>query len=292
MEAFPAFFPLAGKRVVIAGEGDAADAKLRLFAASPAEVVRLTGAEASDPASYAGAVLAFVASEDDAFRTGAIAAARAAHVPLNVVDHAALCDFHTPAVIDRGQVVAAIGTAGAAPILAAMLRADVEASIPPGAGRVAALLQRHQDQVRTAYPDLPARRAFLRTMLTGPAADAAVAGDMDRASRLFSEAIDAPAAAGGRVTFITGVATPDLMPLRAARALAAADVVIAPPSAEAAIADHVRRDAQRLPDGDAVELALLGRAVVVAGERPDPALLVRLAAAGVAVEILRPAPAP
>src|SRR5665213_1170712 len=128
MDAFPAFFPLAGATVVIAGAGEAADAKLRLFDGSPATVRRL-----------AGAALAFVASSDDAFAEAAAGAARAAHVPVNVVDRPALCDFTTPAVIDRGAVVAAIGTGGASPMLATLLRHDIEARVPEGAGRVAAL---------------------------------------------------------------------------------------------------------------------------------------------------------
>ncbi|HEX7759463.1 MAG TPA: siroheme synthase, partial [Caulobacteraceae bacterium] len=66
MDAFPAFFPLTGKRVVIAGEGEGADAKARLFEGSPAEVVRLTGEAAADPARYDGAALAFVAIADEA----------------------------------------------------------------------------------------------------------------------------------------------------------------------------------------------------------------------------------
>jgi precorrin-2 dehydrogenase/sirohydrochlorin ferrochelatase len=139
MDAFPAFFPLAGRRIVIAGEGDAADAKARLFDGSPATVARLNPAEALTPGAYAGAALAFVAGGDETFVTGAAAAARAAGIPVNVVDHPALCDFITPAVVDRGEVVAAVGTTGAAPMLAALLRNDLEAAIPEGAGRVAAL---------------------------------------------------------------------------------------------------------------------------------------------------------
>ena len=113
MDAFPAFFPLSGKTVVIAGAGEQADAKLRLFAGSPASVKRLDGEAALDPIEYAGAILAFIASPDDAFAEAAANAARAASVPVNVVDRPALCDFTTPAVIDRGEVVAAIGTGGA-----------------------------------------------------------------------------------------------------------------------------------------------------------------------------------
>src|ERR1022692_2142111 len=104
MEAFPAFFPLNGARVVIAGEGEGAEAKARLLASSPATVARLTGAAALDPASYARATLVFVPSPDADFRRAAAAAAKAAGAPVNVVDDPALSDFHTPAIIDRGQV--------------------------------------------------------------------------------------------------------------------------------------------------------------------------------------------
>lgn len=140
MEAFPAFFPLSGARVVIAGEGEGADAKARLLAGSPACVERLTGAAALRPERYAGAALVFLASSDAAFLEAAAGAAKAAGAPLNVVDHPELSDFHTPAIIDRGQVVAAIGTAGAAPMLAALLRADLEARIPEGVGALVELL--------------------------------------------------------------------------------------------------------------------------------------------------------
>jgi len=64
MDSFPAFFPMRGARVVVAGEGEMAEAKARLFAGSPAQVQRLQGAAALDPAAYQGARLAFVAGDD------------------------------------------------------------------------------------------------------------------------------------------------------------------------------------------------------------------------------------
>ncbi|MET0273470.1 MAG: NAD(P)-dependent oxidoreductase, partial [Phenylobacterium sp.] len=112
MDAFPAFFPLAGRIVVIAGTGEGAEAKARLFEGSPATVVRIDGPAATTPGAYAGAILAFVASEDEVFARAAADAARAAQVPRNVVDPPKLCDITTPAVIDPGSVVAAIGTRG------------------------------------------------------------------------------------------------------------------------------------------------------------------------------------
>jgi precorrin-2 dehydrogenase/sirohydrochlorin ferrochelatase len=245
MDAFPAFFPLSGKTVVIAGVGEAAEAKVRLFAGSPATLRRLDGEAALSPAAYEGAALAFIASPDDAFAEAAAGAARAAHVPVNVVDRPALCDFTTPAVIDRGEVVAAIGTGGASPMLATLLRHDIEARVPEGAGRVAALFATLQAEVRRALPDPHRRRAFLRTALTGPAAEAAMRGDSGLAVRLLREALARDQPGAGMVQFIDARGPADLLTLKAARALAAADILVCDPDAHAEVLALARRDAER-----------------------------------------------
>lgn len=296
MDAFPAFIPLHGARVVIAGSGEAAEAKARLFEGSPATVVRIEGPAALIAGAYAGAALAFIATDDDIFALAAAQAARAAGALVNVVDRPALCDFTTPSVIDRGEVVAAIGTGGASPMLAAMLRNDIEQRVPEGAGRVAALFRKHQDEVRGALPDLPARRAFLREALAGPAAQAAQAGDMEAATRLFLEGLAKGPTAQGKVQFVTGRGPADLLTLRASRALAAADVLVADAEADPDILTLARRDAERLAPAAAthdklVALAASGLRVVrvICGAASD-ADLQALAAAGVAIEVLAAAP--
>jgi len=265
VDAFPAFFPLAGRTVVIAGRGEAAEAKARLFEGSPAQLRRLDGAEALTPGSYAGAALAFVASDDDGFAAAAAAAARAAHVPVNVVDRPQLCDFTTPAVIDRGEVVAAIGTGGASPMLATLLRQDIEARVPEGAGRVAVLFRTLQDEVRQALPDLGRRRAFLRAALTGPAAEAAMTGDMDRAAALLRAALAADEPLAGAIQYVDARGPADLLTLRAVRALAGADVLVADGGAHADVLALGRRDAERqaaLAPEALAALAAEGRRVV------------------------------
>ncbi len=230
MNSFPAYFPLTGKRVLIVGEGEAAEAKVRLFAGSPAVVERLSAVAGADARAYIGAVLAFVATPDDQAAEAAARAARAAGVPVNVVDRPQLCDFAPPAVIDRGDVVAAIGTGGTAPILASLLRGDIEARVPEGAGHIAGLLGHMQPEVRAAFPDLAQRRAFLRSVLDGPAAEAALAGDDSRAEALLREAISAGLATAGSVRLIDGSGPADLLTLRDARALAEVDLLVIDPA--------------------------------------------------------------
>lgn len=290
MDAFPAFFPLAGRTVAIAGSGEAAEAKARLFDGSPATIRRVDGEAALDPQSYAGAALAFVASADDGFAAAAAAAARAAHVPVNVVDRPQLCDFTTPAVIDRGEVVAAIGTGGASPMLATLLRQDIEARVPEGAGRVAALFRTLQDEVRQALPDVGRRRVFLRAALTGPAAQAAMGGDMARAADLLRQALAADQPRAGAVQFVDARGPADLLTLRAARALAAADVLIPDAGAHPDVVSLARRDAERRSPEGADQLAALAgegrcvvRLIVGTGWRQEVAAL---DAAGVLAEVL------
>ncbi|WP_421934007.1 NAD(P)-dependent oxidoreductase [Phenylobacterium sp.] len=292
MDAFPAYFPLAGVKVVIAGSGEAAEAKLRLLASSPAVLVRVEGPDAFLPGSYSGARLVFIDGEDEAFAKAAAAAARVARALVNVTDRPELCDFTTPAVIDRGEVVAAIGTGGASPMLATMLRNDIEQRVPEGTGRVAALFRKFQDDVRAKFPELHARRAFLRETLSGAVAQAAQAGDMEQAQTLFRAAIAKGPKAAGKVQFVAGRGPADLLTLRASRALAAADVLAADEGADPDILSMARRDADRLAPAAATPQALIdlardGRRVVrLVVQAPPAAEAQALAAAGIPVEIL------
>jgi precorrin-2 dehydrogenase/sirohydrochlorin ferrochelatase len=297
MDAFPAFFPLAGRTVAIVGDGEPAEAKARLFDGSPARLLRIEAGRALEPAAYDGASLVFIAAGDEDFREAAARVARQAGAVVNVVDHPALSDFHTPALVDRGEVVAAVGTTGASPMLAALLRSDIEARVPPGAGRVAALFGAMREVLREKLPDLDARRAFLREALTGPAAEAAMAADMPLARRLLAEALDGWAArtpTQGRLRIVAGDGAPDLLSLRAARALSQADVLIADTAAAPATVALARREARRVPVAEADLETLAGFAdqglqIVWVGA-PDQDLVKALAASGVAIERLKPAP--
>jgi precorrin-2 dehydrogenase/sirohydrochlorin ferrochelatase len=302
MEAFPAFFPLKGLRIVIAGDGEPAEGKARLLSGSPADLVRLRGEAALDPDAYRGAGLIFVASYDAAYAAAAATAARQAGAPLNVVDHPELSDFHTPAIVDRGQIVAAIGTAGAAPIMAALLRAEVEMRIPPAAAAIATLLGDRRAALREAFPDLPARRAFLRAALAGPAAVAAAAGDLAAAGRALDSAIASGGESAGRVSFIDAPTAADLLSVRAVRVLNVADILVLGEGAAPLVEAHGRRDAEQWTwesgakapplEGAIGEQARAGRLVVVVDRLFAEPVARRLAAAGIAVERLEAAPEP
>ena len=290
MDAFPAYYSLAGRKVVIAGVGEAASAKARLFESSPAEIVRLTDAAAFDSLSYSGAVLAFVGSNDEAFCAQAAFAARQAGVPVNVTDRPALSDFSSPAVIDRGQVVAAVGTGGVSPMLASILRGEIENQVPEGTGRLAALLHQMRDEVKAQLPDLDRRRDFLGEAIRGPAAAAAMEGDMVRARGLIeAELGKSGGQRTGRLYLIDGRGPVDLLTLRAIRALGEVDAAVVDEGVDAGVASRIRRDAPRLALSTGEILARVGvggKLVLVTAGPPALLMIEAAAAAGLKAEVL------
>jgi precorrin-2 dehydrogenase/sirohydrochlorin ferrochelatase len=262
MDAFPAFIPLSGRIVVVAGEGEPAQAKARLFEGSPARVRLIPPEQAEVPDAYASAALAFVALPGAAADRAA-AAARASGVLVNVVDRPELCDFTTPAIIDRGAVVGAVGTGGAAPVLATLLRAELEALWPADLGERATLARALQPELRARLPDPKIRRAFLRELLRGA----------PRSLETARSELDTFVAPCGRVVTVNAGGPAENLRVRDLRVLAAADVVWADPGCDPAVVAFARRDARRpraLPEAEAQALAQAGEMVVLCRASPTP----------------------
>ncbi len=177
--------------MVIVGDGREAAEKAALFDGAPCELVRLPAGDAAfAPKSYAGATLVFIGDGDAAFAERARDAAREGGALLvNCVDRPALCDFYTPAIIDRGAVVGAVGSTGQAPGLARRLKGEIDARWPARLAALAALIEVIKADARRLLPDFGARRDFLEALLDGPAAQAALEGEAERALELARTAL-------------------------------------------------------------------------------------------------------
>jgi precorrin-2 dehydrogenase / sirohydrochlorin ferrochelatase len=76
------------------------------------------------------------------------ARARAAKVVVNVEDDLPFCDFHTPAIVKRGSLVASIGTNGTSPAAAGFLRRLLSAALPAAWDDVLADLNKLRTSLR------------------------------------------------------------------------------------------------------------------------------------------------
>lgn len=269
MDHFPIFLATSGRRIVLSGGGDAALAKLRLllktdanlnvFAPKPAkEIVQwaATGKltlhkRAMEPGDTMCAVLFYAADEDavEDKRTSAIANADGALV--NVVDNLQDSQFITPAIVDRDPVTIAIGTEGAAPVLARAIKADLEERLPATLGTLARIGKTFR-QMSYALPFGRARRDFWRDYYFN-AGPKAIADGIDAVRPALDDLLTTHLnrdAREGHIAFVgAGPGDPELLTLKARRALDEADVVIYDRLISPEILELARREAVMLDVG-------------------------------------------
>lgn len=288
MRYLPIFLDVRGKRALVLGRGEAADRKADALRRAGAEVVF---AERFDPALLDGCVLAIGAEAPDEDLEQLSRTAQARALPINVVDRPALCSYITPAVVDRDPLIVAVGSAGEAPVLARLVRARIEAMLPPALARLASIAGSFSTELRARFPAPLARRRVLERMLAGRSADLILAGDEAAGIAEMRREIAAGTATPPGLVYLipAGPGDADLVTMRAHRLLGEADVVVFDESVSAAVLDLARRDADRVrAAGGAIqllELAREGKRVVRLGAELSLAALVSdITAAGVTVE--------
>ncbi|WP_423142962.1 precorrin-2 dehydrogenase/sirohydrochlorin ferrochelatase family protein [Parablastomonas sp. CN1-191] len=226
----PLFHRVAGRPVIVAGEGEAADAKRRL-------VERMGGLVVA--ANDSAARLAFVAGDD---AENLATALRSRGLLVNVVDRPELCDFTTPSLLQRGAVTVAVGTGGVSAGLAKALRLRLDALLPATLGDLAAALGGARAALRRRWPDAADRRRALDAALVegGPLDPLA-----DYRGGIGAWIGGAPHTGASVQEFIFTGADPDDLTLRQARWLGTADMVAHEPGLPAGLLDRARADAVR-----------------------------------------------
>ncbi|PYE87438.1 uroporphyrinogen-III C-methyltransferase [Phyllobacterium leguminum] len=298
LSVFPAFFRIRNEVVVVVGDGEEALNKVRLLAETSA-VVRIVSpepapvlaryiaehglehvAEPFAPAHLGGAKLVFVATGEEGMEAAIAAEARRQRIPVNVVDRPELCDFLTPAIVNRAPVAIAIGSEGTGPVLTQMIRARIDAALIPRLGDLARLAEAYRPAVEKFLAKGVARRLFWRAFFSGTVARSVERGDeaaAHAAAKALLEHHDAPQ---GYVWLVgAGPGAEDLLTLRAQRVLMEADVIVHDTGVSEAIIAMGRRDAERIAVGN--------RKGCRARSREAGALLVQLAQEGKRVARLK-----
>ncbi len=216
-----------------------------------------------------GVVLVIAATNDRSTNRSISELCNKRKVPVNVVDDPALCTFIMPSIIDRAPVQIAVSTGGVSPVLARLLRAQLETLIPATFGHLAELMARSRQRVRQRYPDQRERRRFWEKILHGPIAEMLFAGRDKLALKAIEQQLNddsGSASTAGEVYLVGGgPGDPDLLTFRALRLMQQADVVLYDRLVAPKILDLVRKDAERiyvgkqrdqhaLPQGDINEL--------------------------------------
>jgi uroporphyrin-III C-methyltransferase/precorrin-2 dehydrogenase/sirohydrochlorin ferrochelatase len=270
---FPVFFDLTAQRVLVVGGGEVALRKVALLERSGAlitlvapDVLPELQARAAAgkiilairefvPNDLDGARLVIVATSRRAVNRWIASLSEARGIPVNVVDDREASRFIVPAIIDRDPVLVAISTGGTSPVLARRLRERLEALIPKKIGELALWLRALRHGARRRLRDTDERRRFFENIVDGPAARRFIDGDTHGAQALAQQLLartsSAPRSAGEVTLVGAGPGDPELLTLKALRALQDADVILHDRLVPEGLLDMARRDAARICVGKA-----------------------------------------
>jgi uroporphyrin-III C-methyltransferase / precorrin-2 dehydrogenase / sirohydrochlorin ferrochelatase len=217
---------------------------MRALAAAPAAGAVIIRERRWSVTDFARAAIAVAECADDADAAQFAAAARAAGVPVNVIDQPAFCDFAFGAIVNRSPLVIGISTDGAAPVFGQAIRAKIEALIPKGFARWADAARSWRPRVQALALSFRGRRNLWEKF-----ADRAVAAPDSAPTEADFEALlnQADATEAGSVILVgAGPGDPELLTLRAVRALQSADVILFDHLVSAEILDFARREAKKM----------------------------------------------
>src|ERR1700761_8108844 len=284
MRYLPVFLDLQTGPVVLIGSGELALAKLRVLTAAgarirwyatagahevhglePSQLARIDFAKGDSlTADLAGVVAVFCAGAGDIGIAMALRA-KSLGLPVNVMDDIAHSTFIFPAIVDRGDVVVAIGTGGASPVVARRLREKIEALVPARIGDLAKFIGRFRKPIHARIPESSQRRRFWERVIDGPIGALVLSGHRDDAEAALKAIADPAAHAGGEghVALVgAGPGDPDLLTVKALRALQDADIVFHDELVSSEILDRIRRDASRIPVGRRVGKPGIGQEAI------------------------------
>ncbi|MFK7958481.1 MAG: siroheme synthase CysG [Lysobacterales bacterium] len=265
MDYLPIFADLKDRPCLVVGGGEIAARKVRMLgrAANQISVVapQINGELRQEVADGAvswideafsadhldGIVLVIAATDDTQVNAEVAKAARARGCLINVVDQPELCNYLSPAIVDRSPLVVAISSGGAMPVLARRVREWLENLLPTRIGELADAARGARQRIAQKIPELiPRRHLWERIVNRGLLAP-------DNPAAVIETVLAEKQANNGHIYLVgAGPGDPDLLTLKAAQILQQADVVIYDRLVGPGILERARRDAEFIDVGKKV----------------------------------------
>lgn len=266
MRYFPMFLDMADTTVLLAGGGEQVAQKARLLKRTDANLIIMSETlvpelaallangrvshrqSAFDPDAIAAARFVFIATGNDALDDKVAAEASRLGKLVNMVDRPDRCDMITPALVDRDPVVVAIGTEGAAPVLAKAIKTSLEQALSPKIGPFISMIRDQREPVANLVSSTD-RLKFWNWAIKGAPWRKWQSGKEEEAQSMIAAAAQsggAPDAEADGISMVEIPAAPDLAPLRAVQRLQEATTIFHPENLDDAVLELARRDAVRV----------------------------------------------
>jgi uroporphyrin-III C-methyltransferase/precorrin-2 dehydrogenase/sirohydrochlorin ferrochelatase len=268
MDYFPLFVRLKDTPCLVVGGGEVALRKVKPLLRAAAQITVVAPAVHSElaalgaagditiqvkdfnPTEVSGYRFIIAATDDTLINRSVATAANNAGVLCNVVDDRALSTAIMPAIVDRSPLLIAVSSGGESPVLATRIRQQLERMFPPALADLASFAGEWRTTVKNRFKTIAQRRRFWQTILDGPAARQVLAGNQAAAEQSIKAALaEQPVAEGFAWIVGAGPGDPELLTLKAARALASADIILHDRLVAPAILDMARKDAEFISVG-------------------------------------------
>lgn len=266
MQYLPLFFDLKNQPCLIVGGGTIATRKARLLKKAQAKIIvlaptiedellALVTASAGEfiqgeyfSEALDGKVLVISATDDEAVNERVAADCHARKLPVNVVDNPRLCSVIMPAIVDRDPLLIGITSGGESPVLARLLRTQLESSISARYGDLGKLASAFRQQVKDTFASEDERRRFWESVINGEVGEKVLSGNLPQARLDLADKIaQKDLRTHGEVYLVgAGPGDPDLLTFKALRLMQKAEVVLYDRLVSPQIIDMTRRDAQRI----------------------------------------------
>ncbi len=264
MNYLPIFIDIKQKPCLVVGGGDIAYRKINLLLKANAQVNciakeacgniialaddnKITLTQRNFESSDVDAQRLIISATDNKQLNAEVSdLANFANIPVNVVDSPDLCSFIVPSIVDRSPIVIAISSAGKAPVLARLIRAKLESTIPHAYGKLAELAGSFRDKVKSKFDNIEDRRYFWERVFSGVIAEKVFSGKVDEAKVDIQAQLDnTNSSEVGEVYLVGGgPGDPDLLTFKALRLMQQADVVLYDRLVSKDVVELVRRDAE------------------------------------------------
>ena len=269
LDVFPAFHQVANRKVLVLGGGEEAFAKVRLLSETNARILVISPKFEQDLRSFTpsdsnitylnrslksedldDAVLVFIATGDLETDRKLALKTKSRGIPTNVIDRPELCDFYTPALVNRAPVAVAITTTGVAPVLARSIRARIESMLSIKTGLLAKLAAEFRSTVIRVFESVDEKRRFWSEFLNGSVSSNVYAGNLANARSVAQRLLNSSTQRNGFVWLVgAGPGAADLLTIRAHRVLQEADVILYDQLVPDTVVAMGRRDAKRIQVG-------------------------------------------
>jgi len=259
----------AGARVTVCAPD--VSAELQQLAADGMIALRI---EAFTPELIDGQRFVIAATGDTAVNRAIAVAADERGLFCNVVDDREASSAILPAVVDRSPLIVAISSGGEAPLLAVRIRQQIDTLLAPRLGELARHMGRWRERVKQRFATLAERRRFWDRIINSPVAAHVLNNEPALADSGTREMLSADDSASGIAHIVgAGPGDPELLTLKAVRALNTADVVVHDRLVARAVLDYARKDAEFISVGKQAGKRSISQEEI-------NALLVRLVAEG------------